>query len=300
MARVDCHVHLYPPEVAADPRGWGQARGEALWTLLCTRVRKTGQPVQAFPDVETLLRAMDAAEIDRAILQGWYWENQHTADLQNEFFARCMRAYPDRLSACATLHAANLKGDIAGALAALKEAGFVGIGELSPHSQNIAVDSVAWSQLVQEAGRVGLPLLLHVTEPVSRNYPGRVLTPLSDFVALAERFPQTTFVLAHWGARLPLDPTLGEQIRRCRNVFYDTAASPLLYDSAIVAEMMNAVGADRILFGSDYPLILFPREETEPAISSFARQLRSCPGLDVSGREAIFSLNAKTVFGLPG
>ena len=40
-----------------------------------------------------------------------------------------------------------------------------------------------------------------------------------------------------------------------RNIFYDTAASPLLYNDKIFDVSLEIVGANKILFGSDYPLM---------------------------------------------
>jgi len=42
---------------------------------------------------------------------------------------------------------------------------------------------------------------------------------------------------------------------RLRNVYFDTAASPYLYDPAVYSVAVQAVGAEKILFGSDYPLL---------------------------------------------
>ena len=39
------------------------------------------------------------------------------------------------------------------------------------------------------------------------------------------------------------------------NVFFDTAASPFLYDKRVVSVVTELVGGDRILMGTDYPLI---------------------------------------------
>ena len=39
------------------------------------------------------------------------------------------------------------------------------------------------------------------------------------------------------------------------NVFFDTAASPFLYDPEIYQLAVRLLGADKILFGSDYPLL---------------------------------------------
>jgi predicted TIM-barrel fold metal-dependent hydrolase len=39
------------------------------------------------------------------------------------------------------------------------------------------------------------------------------------------------------------------------NIFFDTAASPFLYNPQIYSQVIQLVGADKILFGSDYPLL---------------------------------------------
>ena len=38
-------------------------------------------------------------------------------------------------------------------------------------------------------------------------------------------------------------------------VFFDTAASPFLYNPQIYNQVIQLVGADKILFGTDYPLL---------------------------------------------
>ena len=52
-----------------------------------------------------------------------------------------------------------------------------------------------------------------------------------------------------------------------KNVYFDTAASPFLYDPAIYRSAVQIVGAEKILFGSDYPLIK-PRRYFEEMKSS--------------------------------
>ncbi|MEO6875433.1 MAG: amidohydrolase, partial [Opitutaceae bacterium] len=78
MSIVDCHVHLYPPEVNRRPAPWAETHAETHWVTLCTRRRADGRAVQSFPGVRELLQAMDAAGVGRAVLLGWYWENAAT------------------------------------------------------------------------------------------------------------------------------------------------------------------------------------------------------------------------------
>ncbi len=295
MPIVDCHVHLYPDEINRAPTEWARNAGEKLWELLCARVRKNGRAVQGFPSVLELLKAMDQAGVERAILQAWYWEKHENCVAQNRFYRACVQAHPDRLAACGTFHPVAGREAVRAEIGWLAAEGFVGVGEMSPHSQNFAANDPVWLNALEDCAAKRLPVLLHVTEPNSKAYPGRVLTPLEDFVIWATGFPQTTFVLAHWGARLPLDPALGAALRASRNVFFDTAASPLLYDASVFPEMIKAVGADRLMFGSDFPLVLYPQTETQPSIASFVAQVKAL-GISESDEIDFFSNTAKRVF----
>ena len=40
-----------------------------------------------------------------------------------------------------------------------------------------------------------------------------------------------------------------------KNIYYDTAASPYLYDPSVYKAALSLAGEGKILFGSDYPLI---------------------------------------------
>ena len=39
------------------------------------------------------------------------------------------------------------------------------------------------------------------------------------------------------------------------NVYFDSAASPFLYTPEVYQQVIKLVGADKVLFGSDYPLL---------------------------------------------
>jgi predicted TIM-barrel fold metal-dependent hydrolase len=283
---IDAHIHLYPPDANADPARWAEARGEGHWAALCTRLRKDGRAVQGFPSVAELLRELDAAGIERAVLLGWYWENAATCADQNRFYAACVRAHPDRLAAFATVLPGAV--DALGELRRARNDGLIGLGELSPHSQHVTADAPALHELLALAGELKLPVNLHVTDPVSRPFPGRVETPLEDFVRLARAHPRVTFILAHWGG--------GLDIAGLPNVMLDTSASPLLYGADVWARVGREVPAERVLFGSDYPLDLYPR--TQPGAG--LRPLVEEPARGVTNpaaRAVVFSGNAKRLFG---
>lgn len=293
MPIIDAHVHLYPPEINRDPAGWAAVQGEPHWATLCTRRRKNGQPVQAFPSVDELLREMDDSGVERAVLLGWYWQHSASCRLQNRFYAECVRAHPSRLSAFATLHPGDGLDAALDELKRARDDGLIGVGELSPHSVGWAMNNPVLSAVLQRAGEWGMPVNLHVTETDSRDYPGKVETPLSDFVAVAQAHPQTDFILAHWGGRLPL--VLDESLPP--NVWFDTAATPLLYDQAIWRKFVAKVGAERVLFGSDFPLNLYPSIDAEPNMTRLVAEVHRSE-LTAAQLKAILAGNARRVLKL--
>jgi predicted TIM-barrel fold metal-dependent hydrolase len=284
MPLVDAHVHLYPPEACRDPAPWAALHGEAHWATLCTRRRKNGRPVQGFSSLDELLRDMDAAGIDRAVLLGWYWENHATCVEHNRFYASCLKAHPTRLAAFATVHPAAGEAALDEVRRA-RDAGFIGLGELSPHSQHVPPRDAIWRKLLGLAGELKMPVNLHVTDPQSKSYPGRVDTPLADFIALARDFPGTNFILAHWGGGL----AWSSEAAALPNVYFDTAASPLLY----APDVWKKAPPGRVLFGSDFPLILYPATGAVPDFSGIIREAR------VAGADAaLFGGTAARLLGL--
>ena len=297
MRIIDAHVHLYPPEVSRDPAVWAAARGETHWAALCTRRRRDGRPVQTFPDVDRLLHDMDAAGVERAVLQGWYWENPETCARQNRFYAECVRAHPDRLAAFATVHPSAGAAAVRSEIRRAHDEGLRGLGELSPHSQGYVLDDAAFAAALALAGELRMPVNLHVTDPNTRHYPGRVETPLEDFVRLARTHPQVTWILAHWGGGLPsweTNPIMRQDLAR---VFYDTAASPLSYDDRIWRTTLDLVPPAKVIFGSDYPLILYPKTGREPGWRDLLEEINGA-GLTPEEKGLVLAGNAARMLGL--
>lgn len=261
----DAHVHCYPDWVARDPASFARKQGEPHWEQLVT-----GGP-QGWADPELLLKRMDEAGIHGAVILGWYWENPETAKLQNEWTAQWIARYPDRLKAFAAIHpkSPTLEDDIKSAV----DAGFCGVGECLPHVQGSHFLEDGWQSLCALCTQYHLPINLHITEPAGHRYPGRVLTPLDDLLELISRFPDITWILAHWGGGLPFYCLNRRVDQILAKTYFDSAASPLLYRSRIWQHAVQLVGADRVLFGSDFPLRLFPRKEKEPRFEGIRDQM---------------------------
>jgi predicted TIM-barrel fold metal-dependent hydrolase len=287
---IDCHVHLYPAEANADPAGWAAARAERRWAAM-VGPRSDGVPsLQGWVDEERLLRDMDVAGVDRAVLLGWYWEKPATCAEQNRFFAEVVRRHPDRLEAFAAMHAAAGAEGVRAELSRCHEEGLSGLGELCPPAQGFGYDDPVLAVALELAAQWRWPVNLHVTEPAGRAYPGRVETPFMELLALAGRYPSVRFVFAHLGGLLPFFELNRAVARPLANVWYDTAASPLLYRPEVFPLVARTVGAERILYGSDYPLRLYPKAQAEPDFGRFLAEIRAS-GLEEAQLAAVLGGN---------
>lgn len=269
---IDSHTHAYDASVIADPVGWAKARGETHWLeLIAPQERKS---LQGWVSRERMLADMDAAGVDHAVLLGWYWEHPQTCQEHNRCYADWIAAEPERFSAFASVNA--LEG--AAALDTLKrahDAGFVGVGEMHPWVQGFAMRDPAWLRVVEYAATHAMPINFHVSEPLGRPHAARVPTPFEDFLWLAQEYPELKIILSHWGGLIAFyewNPFVKNSLK---NVLYDTAASPLLYDDRMFKSVVDAVGADKVLYGSDYPLRVYPKIQDQPDFSTFLKSFQN-------------------------
>jgi predicted TIM-barrel fold metal-dependent hydrolase len=123
----------------------------------------------------------------------------------------------------------------------------------------------------------GRPVLIHTNEPVGHAYPGKTPNTLAQIYHMVKRFPANTIVLAHWGGGLFFFNLLKKEVKeRLRNVYFDTAASPYLYNPAVYSIAIQTIGAEKVLFGSDFPLLppgRYFREMEQAGLSSREREL---------------------------
>jgi predicted TIM-barrel fold metal-dependent hydrolase len=250
---------------------------------------------------------MDRSGVDHAVLQGWYWEHQETCDWQNLYYASCLRSHPDRISAFATINPSAGETALDGIRRARDE-GFSGLGELCPPVQGGALRDPMWVEAMTLAAESELVVLFHVDEQVGRGHPGRVQTPLEDFQWIAEACSDLRIILAHFGGGLVFH-RLNRGVRKIFDrIWFDTAASPLLYDSKVYGAAIDCGAGDRLLFGSDFPLITFPRKsrslsEAEgggggrPDLLAHLDQIRGA-GLSLSDLNRILARNAADLLGI--
>ncbi len=285
MTIIDCHTHCYTNELSTDPIAWANANDELHWAKLVTPSGRAS--IQGWATPDEMLAAMDACGVQKAVLLGWYWENEATCRWHNELIAQWMATAPERFIGFAAIHPGGSKADVIKQCNYAQSLGLRGVGELHPGVQQFDSSGAGWQAMANWCIEHNWPVNIHATEVVGRNLPGTVQTPLRDFVYMAQNHPELKLILAHWGGGLAffeLNPFLRKILQ---NVYYDTAASPLLYDISVFRKIIEIVGAHKILFGSDYPLKLYPRSQQKPDFAKFIDSIINDASLDTEEQAAI-------------
>ncbi|KRP37913.1 MAG: hypothetical protein ABS34_00615 [Opitutaceae bacterium BACL24 MAG-120322-bin51] len=289
MKIIDSHSHCYPAELAAAPRAWAEAQNEPHWAELVAPLDRPS--IQGWATVEQALAAMDAANVAQTVLLGWYWQNEATCRWQNTVIAERVQAAPERFIGFASIHPGGSAESVIKQCEAAHSLGLHGVGELHPGIQNFDSSSAGWQALADWCVAHDWPINCHATEAVGHHHPGSVPTPLNDFLRMAEAHPQLKLILAHWGGGLAffeLNPRLRKALK---NVYYDTSATPLLYKPSIFRSLIEIVGAEKILFGSDFPLRVYPRAQKTPDYSTFIDVIQNQADLNAEEYAAIMHEN---------
>ena len=247
-------------------------------------------PRAKLASAEDLISAMDEDGIDRSVTMGFGWTDIELARECNDYIAGSVLAYPDRLIGFGSVNPA-WGDDALRELERCVQMGLRGLGELHPDTQGFDLgDADTMRSILEVADAHGLVVTTHSSEPVGHLYPGKGRTTpdvLMRFIENARAYPNVKIICAHWGGGLPFYALMPEVKDALENVWFDTAASPFLYDASIYSTVSRIVGADRVLLGSDYPLIRFGRlhREMEDADSEIAG-FSPCGPLEVPSETA--------------
>ena len=244
---IDFHTHIFPPWLR-------ERRDEYIKRDPCFSLLYS-QPEARMTTAEELLANMDEAGIGLSVVLNIGWVSHELCVKTNDYILDSVSRYPKRLVGfCAIQPAA---GDAAIAeLERCAKAGAKGIGELRSDVQGFDLaDKTTMKPLVDAALKHDLIFLTHSSEPVGHEYSGKGSITPDILYSFITGFPNLKLVCAHWGGGLPFYALMPEVAKSLANVFFDTAATVFLYKPEVFEQMNQIIGSDKILFGSDYPLV---------------------------------------------
>jgi len=242
---VDAHVHLFPPAVVANRAAYSARDG---W------FRQLYEPPRArLAAADDLLRSMDQAGVDRSVVAAFPWREQALCEEHNAYHREL--AGDDRLALLCTVQP-RAGRRAADELSRCLDAGFAGLGEMNVDAQGVDLaEDDCWGPLVEALVQAGAVLMLHCSEPVGHAYPGKGRNTPDKVYAFALAHPDLKLVAAHWGGGLPFYYLMPEMGPSLPNLHFDSAATEFLYDARVYNSALDAAGAGRSMFGSDFPLL---------------------------------------------
>lgn len=276
---IDFHTHIVPPSI--------KERRESLISQDPCFRDLYSDPKAKMATAEDLIESMDRDGIDLSVVTNIGWTCPDLCRETNDYIMESVAKYSGRLIGfCTVVPQSN---DAPAEIERCARGGVKGVGELMPHIQGFDLgDKALMTPIVAAASAHHMIILTHSSEPVGHFYPGKGNVFPGMLYRFIASFPDTTIVCAHWGGGLPfyaLMPEVGEALK---NVYFDTAASPFLYKYDIFLRVADLIGAEKILFGSDFPLITQTR---------IIKRLRDLPMPDES-KALILGRNAQHLLGI--
>jgi predicted TIM-barrel fold metal-dependent hydrolase len=277
---IDFHTHVLSPRIKNNRRHYVDSDpGFAL--IYADEKAKIAT-------VEDLIDSMDEDGIDVSVIANYGWSTHQLCVETNDYILESIARYPKRLVGLGAVPPDAGEAAIA-EIERCTRGGMRGVGELRPDMQFPDITRKDLMEpLVDVLMEHKLLLLTHASEPVGHSYSGKGSVTPDRLYPFLINFPDLPVVCAHWGGGLPFYALMPEVKEALKNVYFDTAASPFLYSPRIYHQVSQLVGAEKILFGSDYPLM--------PA-SRVLKEVDSA-GLPEEAKELILSGNARRLLGL--
>jgi uncharacterized protein len=199
------------------------------------------EPIGMLDDPLRMLHAMDRAGVDRAcVFNIFHPEGRRGNDSTAAFVAQ----HPDRFIGFAYV-SPMMPDTIEPELTrAIDELGLQAIKIYPPYT-TYALDHEAWHPLFAFAAERGLTVISHTDN-------GELSAP-RKFGAAAARFPGARFVAGHSGNVEPFRTQAIEMAQAHENFYLETCST--FRQPGVIEKLVAGVGADRVLFGSDQPLM---------------------------------------------
>jgi aminocarboxymuconate-semialdehyde decarboxylase len=327
MPVIDIHSHVIPQTLItameAEPDGFGTKIEVRNGKRHVVRAMNSFELEPVMYDPAAKLAAMDRMGLDISVLSAappvyCYWlpaaQGIRAAKLINDGIGQMVAARPDRLRGMATLPMQDPDAAIAELERSVKEYKFKGV-ELATSIEGAFLADPKFRPVLKAIEKMGLFVFTHpygsVAKAVLNDYYliNLVGFPLDTTLMAAhlmysgalDELKTLHFILPHGGGYLPYQIgrfAHGHKVRPETRA--NSATSPfehlkrfsfdaLLHYPQSIRHLIDAVGSDRVMIGSDCPF--------DMADASPVKTLDAAPRLTAAEREAVTHTNAARLLG---
>ena len=244
---IDFHTHIFSPGIIKN-------RNTYIDSDPCFAELYSDEKTKLVT-ADDLVESMDNEGIDISVILNIGWVSQELCIETNDYIMESVSRYPKRLIGFGSI-SPQADNSALKEIERCKQGRLKGIGEIRPDVQVLDKNNLnLFDPLVPMLIENDLIYLTHASEPVGHQYKGKGRITPNTLYPFIRKHPELKIVCAHWGGGLPFYALMPEVKNEMRNVYFDTAASPYLYSPQIYTHVIDLVGPDKILFGTDYPLL---------------------------------------------
>ncbi len=229
MTVIDVHAHIYPDAIA---RRAADSIGEFY-----------GLTMHLDGTVDELLSAGEKAGIARHLVHSVAVTPSRVRSV-NDFLIAAAQAHPDRLIGFGTMHPDY--ADLPAELRRLKAAGLRGV-KLHPDFQRFRLDDDNAMAMFRAMAELGLPALVHTGD---HRYP---FSEPSRMARVLCALPELKAICAHLGG-WSVWQEAWKELADLPNAWVDTSSSLYALSPEEAAAIIRRYGAERVMFGTDYPM----------------------------------------------
>lgn len=187
-----------------------------------------------------LVRTMDTFGVDRSIVFPTANFDENNFSSSNNRIAEAVREYPDRLIGFARVNPHRGRKAVQELKRSIEELGLKGV-KLHPTMEIFPANSRIVHPIMRAATELEIPVIFHSGTP-----PYALPSQIAD---IAVGFPRIPVMMAHMGKTLAVEAIASA--KRSNNLFLETSGASSRI--GLLEGAVNTLGADRIVFGSDWP-----------------------------------------------
>jgi aminocarboxymuconate-semialdehyde decarboxylase len=287
---IDTHAHIIVPEILREAKPAEEWRPRVIWEngkqFVEYGPKKIGSATREFVALEKILNEIKISGADAVLLCPWVSlvryeanpeESLNACQIQNDALALLVKKSPQQVAALGMIPLQDVTLAIR-ELERVMKSGLKGV-EIGAHVNGMYPGDASFRPFWEACESLGAFVFIHPVEGGGRSelrdyYMWNVIgNPLDTTIAaghlilsgVMEAYPRLKIMLAHGGGTLPfihgrLDrgfkqrPEINKAISKIpteylKQFYFDT----ITHDATVLRGLVDLVGADHVLLGSDYP-----------------------------------------------